>query len=71
MLSEASDVVICSALLLRIKAKVLRQKILILCDYLCHQQSPLCAALFLLQFRNANRYSFVPRCKYSLNALWP
>lgn len=44
MLSEASDVVICYTLLLRIKAKVLRQKIPILCDYLCQQPSPLCAA---------------------------
>lgn len=44
MLSEASAVVICYALLLRIKAKVLRQKILILCDYLCQQASPLGAA---------------------------
>lgn len=46
MLSEASDVVICYAPLLRIKAKVWRQKILILCDGLCQQQSPLCATLF-------------------------
>lgn len=64
MLSEASNVVICDALLLRIKAKVLRQKILILCDYLYQQQSPLCATLFFLQFRNTNRSSFVPQCKY-------
>lgn len=76
MLSEASDVVICYELLLRIKAKGLRQKILILCDYLCQQQPPRCATLFFLQFRNTNRYSFVPHCKYfsmlcGLKSTWP
>lgn len=64
------------ALLLRIKAKVLRQKILTLCDYSCQQQSPLCATLFFLQLRNTSRYSFVPQCKYfsmlcGLNPAWP
>lgn len=63
MLSEASDVVIRYALLLRIKAKVLRQKTLILCDYLCQQQSPL-RRFVLSQLRNPNRYSFAPHCKY-------
>lgn len=47
MLSEASDVVICYALLLPIKANVETENSA--CDYLRQQQSPLCVVLLFEQ----------------------
>lgn len=75
MLSEASDVVICYALLLRIKANVAKEDSYTVCE-ITHASNDHLSVLFYSfnSLKNANRYSFVSRCKYftvrSLHALW-